>query len=287
MAATSDSTTFSGDNGIALVGGTMPSLQAPIWDTNAGMESRALDFSGVTFPHEIMVTDQLIDISTLNDAHRRLYLSLFRKIIEAYHQARKPRLLVGLVGPTGSGKSVIAAILNVIAAQVPIGMRFETMGIDAFHYPNSVLLSRAVGKQTLKNFKGRFDTYDVAKLLSALDDFSAGRKASFPRYSRQTHDPVENAIAVGESNALVVLEGLWLLRAEGSWAPVARHFDFSIFVYADPEKVRNMVVKRHVAGGRTIEEASAYYEAVDAENFDLVMQTRNRATMEIPPYYSL
>jgi pantothenate kinase len=256
-------------------------------DTDAGMESRALDFSDVIFPHEIMVTDQLIDISTLNDAHRRLYFDLFRKIIEAYQQAQKPRLIVGLAGPTGSGKSVIAAILNLIATQVPIGMRFETVGIDAFHYPNAVLLSRMVGEQTLKNFKGRFDTYDVAKLLSALDDFSMGRRASFPRYSRKTHDPVEDAIVVGEPSALVVLEGLWLLREEGNWAQVARHLDFSIFVYADKEKVRDGVLKRHVAGGRTIEEASAYYEAVDSKNFDLVMQTRNRASMEIPPYYQL
>jgi pantothenate kinase len=182
---------------------------------------------------------------------------------------------------------VIAAILNAIGTQVPIGMRFETVGIDAFHYPNAVLLSRMVGEQTLKNFKGRFDTYDVAKLLSALDDFSMGRKASFPRYSRKTHDPIEDAIVVAESNALVVLEGLWLLRGEGSWAQVARHLDFSIFVHADKEKVRDGVLRRHVAGGRTIEEASAYYEAVDSKNFDLVMQTRNRASMEIPPYYRL
>jgi hypothetical protein len=41
------------------------------------------------------------------------------------------------------------------------------------------------------------------------------------------------------------------------------------------------------AGGGTIEDASAYFDAVDARNFDLLMQTRSRATIEIPPYYSL
>ncbi len=244
-----------------------------------------LELFNLKFPETVRVTDQKIDTSILNDEQRTKYVELFKQVIEIYESAQKPRAVIGLVGPTGSGKSVIAALFKQFAQQLALPFRFETIGIDAFHYPNSYLLSNKVSGKPLKNFKGRFDTYNVAKLSAALKDFKEGKTVSLPEYSRKTHDPVENNITISEQKTLLLVEGLWLLFNKNGWQYVRENLDYSFFLDAQKDVVRDSVIQRHMNGGRTANEASAYYDEVDTENFNLVMSTQREAQKIIPSYF--
>lgn len=245
------------------------------------------DFSNITFPSVLNVTEQEIDISALTDEQKQFYIDLFKELVEIYQSRQKPRMIIGMTGPAGAGKSVIAAIFQEVAKQVSLPFRFETVGIDAFHYTNDFLVTNMSGGELLKNHKGRFDTYDVEKLVTTLIQFSKGEEVSLPKYSRKIHDPIENAIVIHEQNALLFVEGLWLLYGQNGWEKVGKLLDFSIFVEADKGKVKHGVVGRHMAGGRTSEDAFEYYEANEAKNFDLIMRTKSRADKIIPAYYGV
>ena len=245
----------------------------------------SIDTSKLTFPDSVVVTDQVIDISTLRPEQQQAFIGLFRHVVELYRTAGAPRYVLGLAGPTGSGKSVIASLFDCFASQLTLPFRFASVGIDAYHFTNAYLMAHTVDGAAMRTFKGRYDTYDVAKLARALTAFRAGQDVRFPVYSRTAHDPVEDVIDVSGRNVLLLLEGLWLLHDAPDWNRVRSLIHHSIFIEARKEAARPAVVKRHVKGGRSVDDAANYYDSVDATNFDLVMQTKGRADEIVASYY--
>jgi hypothetical protein len=241
--------------------------------------------SPLNFPATLTVTGQTIDISGFHRAQKDFYLNLFWETVEIYRAAKKPRGIIGFAGPTGAGKSVVTVLFKELAKQAGLPFAIECVTIDAYHYPNSYLLAHDSEGVPLKQVKGRFDTYEVAALAGDLQAFAAGGSVAFPEYSRTLHDPVPNRILVAAPAALLLLEGLWLLFDQGGWAAIKPRLDFCYFIDSDKERTRSAVIKRHMAGGRTREDAARHYEAVDGHNSDLTLQTRPLASKVIPPYY--
>ncbi len=234
-----------------------------------------------------MVTEQTIDISQLAPAQKAFYLNLFWETVDFYRAAKKPRGIIGLAGPTGAGKSVIAVLFKELARQAGLPFAFESVTIDAYHYPNSHLLTHFSDGIPLKQVKGRFDTYEAGQLAADLKAFAAGQDVAFPIYSRKLHDPVPQGIRITAPATLLVVEGLWLLAEQGDWAAIRPLLDFCYFIESDQSRTRDAVIKRHMTGGRTLESAAKHYDEVDGRNSDLVRQTKPRADKVIPPYYSI
>ncbi len=212
-------------------------------------------------------------------------MNLFSETIGIYGAAKKSRVVIGMAGPTGAGKSVVAVLFQELARQARLPFAFQVVTIDAYHFPNRYLLSHFADGTPLKQVKGRFDTYDVAALAKDLKTFATGASVAFPAYSRKLHDPVPGQIHVDAPAALLLVEGLWLLSDLGGWAQIRPLLDFCFFIESDKERTRQAVVKRHMTGGRTLESATRHYEDVDGRNADLVLQTRDKADRIIPPYY--
>jgi pantothenate kinase len=239
----------------------------------------------LTFPSALRVTEQTIDISGFSQRQKTFYLNLFWEVVAVYRAKHKPRVVIGVAGPTGAGKSVVAVLFKELAAQAGLPFAFESVTIDAWHYPNAHLLSHFSEGDSLKKVKGRFDTYNVSGLVRDLQAFSSGETVSFPIYSRKLHDPVNHSIRVETRETLLLIEGLWLLYDAGGWEAVGPLLDFTLFIDSDPAKTREPVLRRHMTGGRTLEDAARHYEQVDARNSALVLRTKPRADKVIPPYY--
>ena len=243
--------------------------------------------SGVIFPSTLQVTDQAIDISAFSQRQKAFYLDLFAEVMRIYRTRNQPRVVVGIAGPTGAGKSVVAVLFKEIARQLGLSFAVESLTIDAYHYPNSFLRSHFSAGGPLKQVKGRYDTYDVKALAGDLAAFSAGKSVSFPIYSRKLHDPVRDGIVIEAEAALLIVEDLWLLHDRDGWEAVGPLLDYSLFIDADKERTKEPVLKRHMTGGRTREDAARHYELVDGRNSDLVRTTRHRADKVIPAYHAV
>ena len=245
----------------------------------------SVQISELDFPAALVVTEQTIDISGFTPQQKFFYLNLFRETVGIYAAAKTGRVIIGMAGPTGAGKSVVAVLFQELAKRAGLPFAFATITIDAYHYPNRHLLSHFSDGVALKQVKGRFDTYDVAALVRDLKVFAAGETVAFPAYSRTLHDPVPDRIRVAAPAALLLVEGLWLLSDLGDWGQVGPLLDFCYFIEADKERTRQAVIRRHMTGGRTFEDAARHYAEVDGQNSDLTLQTRHKADKVIPPYY--
>lgn len=241
------------------------------------------DVLSVQFPPVVSVTDQDIDISSFTNIDRSYYLNFLQKIFDVYASKNIPRVVIGLVGVTGAGKSLTAALLDSLAAQIEKPFAFHTLGIDAYHFPNAHL-----EKASLKGRKGAPDTYNVESLIADITRFRRGETVSFPRYSRVRHEPAPAAQVISDEHALLLVEGLWLLHDAQGWEMVRPLLDFSVFMEAGEQKtVRDRVVARHVRGGRSQREAAAYYESVDTHNSDSVLCTKAKADYVLASYSNI
>jgi pantothenate kinase len=76
---------------------------------------------------------------------------------------------------------------------------------------------------------------------------------------------------------LVVTEGNYLLLDDPDWARARRAMDAVWFVTSDESKRIARLIARHIAFGKTPDEARTWVETADQRNADLVAGTAGRA----------
>lgn len=230
------------------------------------------------FPKHVCVTDQRVDLSALTDKQKDFFIELKNSLTHRYIETGKGRQVFFLAGPGGTGKSVAAAILQLLFTEEN-KFQFVACGIDAFHFTNEYLREK-----NLLAFKGRFDTYDTEGLLSTLKSFDSGNNLTLPHYSRKEHNPVVDGPVVDNGNTLWLLEGGWLLYEKEPWKSIQRYSNFSMFVNTDSETIQKNVTNRHINGGRSAKEAELFYQNSDALNASLIVKNRSTTDLVIPYY---
>jgi hypothetical protein len=195
------------------------------------------------------------------------------------------RLLVGVAGPPGSGKTVFAMLLAAVVNALNEEELAIVVGLDGWHYPNAYLESQAIETDTgvigLKNLKGIPETFDVAAALGCFASIRLGETASIPVYSRELHDPLPNARLVHPHHRMVIAEGNFLLLDEGEWAAFKYLFDVSIFIKAEPRTLRAALAMRHRRGGKTPAQITHHLETVDLPNAERVLANSSPAQIVI------
>ncbi|HFP3872145.1 TPA: class II fructose-bisphosphatase [Escherichia coli] len=100
---------------------------------------------------------------------------------------------------------------------------------------------------------------------------------TWPQYDRQKHDPVEDALHV--TAPLVIVEGNWLLLDDEKWLELASFCDFSIFIHAPAQILRELLISRKIAGGLTRQVAEAFYARTDGPNVERVLMNSRQANL--------
>lgn len=170
------------------------------------------------------------------------------------------RLLLGITGGPGSGKSTFAAAQ--VAELAGRGVEAVAIPMDGFHLPDAVLESR--GLASVKGAPATFDRAGLEALLARLRDTSATVLA--PSYSRELHAVVPDAISVAPAVQIVYVEGNYL----GLWPGTRRLLDEIWRIDVPWEIARERLIARRVATGRDAEEAREWVDRVDVANFSLV-----------------
>lgn len=185
---------------------------------------------------------------------------------------RGERVLLGITGAPGAGKSTLAA--GLVAALPGLSV---VVPMDGFHLDDAVL--DRLGRRDRKGAPDTFDAAGYVALLRRLRDQHDGVVYA-PEFRRDLELAAAGALAVDPDLPLVVTEGNYLL-VDGEWAPVRGLLTETWFLDVDPELRRERLLARHMAHGRSRQEAQRWVEGTDEPHAVLVAATRSAADLVV------
>jgi pantothenate kinase len=201
---------------------------------------------------------------------------------DVVHRAvsKRGRYVVLLAGPPGSGKTTLGALWETLAGKhyLPdLPAMIQTLPMDGFHFPNKELDRRTIIRDgqpmLLRKIKGAPETFDLPMITNALRELCSGNVLAWPKYDRQIHDPVSNAIPV-MTEGVIIVEGNYLLLDEPGWRDLKLFADLTIFVECVESLSKERLLSRAIRGGRLAESATEHWVFSDSSNWQRIMQHR-------------
>lgn len=180
----------------------------------------------------------------------------------------RDRVIVGIAGPPGCGKSTIAASIcqQLDAPLVPM---------DGFHLAHRLLESRGVVDR--KGAPDTFDGWGFARCVERLARPAPGEAVYAPEFDRSIEDAIAGAVPVGPGVPVVVTEGNYLLLDSEPWRAVRSVLTIAAYVDLDDTVRRQRLVERHVRFGKGRAAAMEFVERSDEANARIVAASRDRA----------
>jgi type I pantothenate kinase len=152
--------------------------------------------------------------------------------------------MIGVAGSVAVGKSTTSRLLRTLLARWPEHPSVELVTTDSFLFPNATLAERG-----LMDRKGFPESYDRRALVRFAAAMKAGaEEVAIPVYSHLSYDIVPGERQVIRRPDILIVEGLNVLQAAPPRAlAISDYFDFSIYVDARPEDVRQWFLDRLLA----------------------------------------
>ncbi|GII03167.1 type I pantothenate kinase [Planobispora takensis] len=217
---------------------------------------------------ELRGVDDPIDLAEVTD----VYLPLTRLLNLHFTGARQRNAAVttflgtggrpapyilGIAGSVAVGKSTTARLLHTLLARWPEHPRVDLITTDSFLHPNKVLTERDIMHR-----KGFPESYDRRALVRFMAGVKAGLpEVSAPVYSHLEYDIVPGAVQTVRRPDILIVEGLNVLQpAPPAALAVNDYFDFSIYVDAKTEHIREWYVDRfHKLRRTAFEDPKSYF----------------------------
>ncbi|ULE34137.1 nucleoside/nucleotide kinase family protein [Mycobacterium sp. IDR2000157661] len=183
---------------------------------------------------------------------------------------RNTRVVLGITGPPGTGKSTLA---ESIVAATPAAV---CVPMDGFHLADIEL--ERLGRL---DRKGAIDTFDGYGYLALLQRLRRQRTEIVyaPAFHRHLEQPIAGSIAIEPADRLIVTEGNYLLDDDDPWPAVRARLDEVWYVDVAPDERRRRLEARHIEFGKTPEQARAWVRDIDEPNARRIESTRHKADL--------
>jgi pantothenate kinase len=181
------------------------------------------------------------------------------------------RAVLGICGAPGAGKSTLAA--EIAGA---LGDAAVLVPMDGFHLANAEL--ERLGR---RDRKGAPDTFDASGFVSLLERLrqEADDVIHAPIFRREIEESVAGAISIEPSVPVVIAEGNYLLIDEAPWSRIRPLLDACWYIEGPEDERLRRLIARHVAFGKSPEEAHEWVVRSDEANARVIEATRGRADL--------
>jgi pantothenate kinase len=193
--------------------------------------------------------------------------------VNALVRTRDRRVVIGIAGAPGSGKTTLATALVAGLGGFPIAAHVP---MDGFHLADVELARLARADR-----KGAPDTFDPAGYAALLHRIGAGEPVWAPSFERTLEQPIAQSIAVVAETRVVVSEGNYLLLPDAPWPAVRAEFDEVWFCREDNDERVRRLIDRHVQFGKAPHEAREWVLRSDERNAALVAASADNADLVI------
>ena len=175
------------------------------------------------------------------------YGSLLACVLERLRSSGPP-LLVGIGGPPAVGKSTLA--IRLVEDLRAMNWPARHCPMDGFHLTNAQLEDSG-----LRSVKGRRDTFDGTGFAKAVGRLGTSAAFWWPLYCRVRHEPVPEGVRIEGTEAVYAVEGNYVLLDMPPWRTAAKRLDLRIFIDNKDAVLHDRLVKRHLRGGSSRQEA--------------------------------
>ena len=225
--------------------------------------------------------------ATQSDGFNAVVQERVDALIRARDDAPATQRFVAIAGPPGGGKSTFAEAVRAGYNERRNGEdACVVVPMDGFHYSLAELARGRCGDpDEARRRRGAPWTFDAISFVESVKILRSRGYGEIPTFDHATHDPVEGGCRVERRHETVLIEGNYVLLPERPWRDLVDEnvFDETWFVDTDVEEAMRRIIQRHVAVGRSEEEARMRAESNDALNARLVVQQcRTLADVLIP-----